>query len=81
MTVYKTVPGLVLAEQYKIMGCPIYLIPTYEPEASPFVYREPDQPALTRPSWIKMQVICLHFKDNDVRIPSTPDIPVSILTG
>lgn len=65
---YKIIPGSVMADQYKIMECATYMVPVYDPKASPFDYLEPSQPALTKHGWLKMQVIGMQFADNDVRM-------------
>lgn len=76
MAVYKIIPASVLIEQYKIMGCAMYLVPTYDPSASPFDFREPDQPGITKAGWIKSEVISMLLKNNEVRIRFVLDIPI-----
>lgn len=64
-----------MAEQYKIMGCAIYMVPAYNANASPFDYQEPDQPALTKHGWIKMQVIGIQLEESEVRMALVSNIP------
>lgn len=45
-------------QQYILMGCAFQLVAIYDPAASPYDFRELDQPGLTKHGWIKFQVIC-----------------------
>lgn len=68
MTVCSKVPALVLTQQYVIMGCAFQMLAGYDPNASPYDFREPDQPGLTKHGWIKFQVISALYEGNSVRI-------------
>lgn len=84
MTVYSAIPVSLLAAQYKVMECPIHLLPPYVPSDSPYHYRDADQPALTKAGWIKSETIGLltgSENQTDVRTSSIPDfsnIPASV---
>lgn len=66
MTVYKIIPASVVAEQFRIMECQIYMLPPDDADISPYQFREPDQPAITKPGWIKSQVIGMLTDESDV---------------
>lgn len=66
MAVYKIIPASVVAEQFRIMGCQIYLLPPDDVDASPYDFREPDQPARTKAGWIKSEVIGILTDRSDV---------------
>lgn len=52
---------------YKIMGCPVYLLPRYVADASIYEFRDPDQPALTKAGYIKSMVINILLDNDKVR--------------
>lgn len=68
MTVYSRIPALVTTQQYVIMGCAFQMLAVYDPNASPYDFREPDQPGLTKQGWIKYQTISTLLEGNSVRI-------------
>lgn len=68
MTVYSRIPALATTQQYVIMGCAFQMLAVYDPNASPYDFREPDQPGLTKQGWIKYQTISTLLEGNSVRI-------------
>lgn len=75
MTVYSQPnPVLPLIQQYAIMGCAFQLVAAYDPNASPYDFREPDQPGLTKHGWIKFEVISTLLEGNEVCTPRVFDI-------
>lgn len=81
MTVYSAVPALVMTQQYVIMGCAFQMLAVYDPNTSPYDFREPDQPGLTKQGWIKSSVISMLLEGETVRIFRVPSIERLHLTS
>lgn len=63
MAVFSRISAPDTTQQYILMGCAFQLVAIYDPGTSPYDFREPNQPGLTKHGWIKFKVICTLLVD------------------